>query len=456
MKFDTIHTLNDDTTIVAISTAPGVGGIAVIRLSGPDAFNIADKIWQGKSLSEAKPNTVRIGYVHDTLGQVLDQAVATVFRSPASYTGQNTVEFAVHGSLYVQTELVASLIKAGAVMASPGEFTRRAFLAGKLGLTEAEAVADIIASDSRASHRAAIKQLTGRFASRLDELRHELIDLISLLELELDFSEEDVEFANRSQLRERITELRSHISRLLDTFSTGNAIRHGVPVAIVGPTNAGKSSLLNALLQTDRAIVSDIHGTTRDTIEETLRLGDYTYRFIDTAGLRDTSDPIERMGIDRSMEAVRNAQIIISVIDLSDIEKGEEFVNRIVENMSPEQNFIKVGNKIDTTDLRLTDGFNISAQTQFGLDSLKRRLTEIMEQRESTEDIIITNRRHAESLQRALEATDRTLHNLDTGLSTDLIAEDARDILHALAELTGEITTDQVLGNIFSRFCIGK
>lgn len=306
-------------TICAISTPPGVGGIAVIRISGPQAIAVADRVWHGKSLSETAGHTARFGRITDPSrgGEMLDEAVATVFRAPASFTGEDVVELSVHGSRYVQRRLLEMLTGNGARLAEAGEFTRRAFANGKMDLAQAEAVADVIASNSRASHRLAASQMKGCFSRRLEELRDKLLDLASLLELELDFSEEEVEFASRERLREIATEIHTEVSRLEKSFSAGSAIKDGIPVAIVGPTNAGKSSLLNLLLGEDRVIVSDIHGTTRDTIEDTLEIGDYLFRFIDTAGLRDTSDPIEAMGIERSRQALSRAAIIISVVDAS-------------------------------------------------------------------------------------------------------------------------------------------
>ena len=304
-------------TICAISTPPGIGGIAVARISGPQAITIAQSRWKGKSLIEAASHTAHLGTVIDTRGEDLDEAVATVFRAPRSFTGEDVVEISVHGSKYVQRELLDTLMQGGARLAEPGEFTRRAFIAGKMDLAEAEAVADVIASNSRAAHRIAVSQMKGGFSRQLEALRAQLVDIAALLELELDFSEEDVEFASRSQLRELATRLHDEITRLHRSFTAGNAIKEGIPVAITGPTNAGKSSLLNALLGDDRAIVSDIHGTTRDTVEGTLEIGDFLFRFIDTAGLRDTTDAIERIGIERSHRAIADARIVIALADIT-------------------------------------------------------------------------------------------------------------------------------------------
>lgn len=321
MKSDTDITppLNSTDTICAISTPPGIGGIAVIRVSGPMAIPVADSLWQGKPLGDTPGHTVRFGRIIDPGrdGELLDEGVATVFRAPASFTGEDVVELSVHGSRYVQRRLLEVLVSQGARMAEAGEFTRRAFANGKMDLAQAEAVADVIASNSRASHRIAASQMRGGFSKRLEELRGKLLDLASLLELELDFSEEEVEFASRQHLSDIARQIHTEVTRLEKSFSAGSAIKEGIPVAIIGPTNAGKSSLLNLLLGEDRAIVSDIHGTTRDTIEDTLEIGDYLFRFIDTAGIRATDDPIEALGIERSIKARSTAAIIISVVDAS-------------------------------------------------------------------------------------------------------------------------------------------
>lgn len=321
MKNDADITISIDSsdTICAISTPPGIGGIAVIRVSGPMAIAVADRVWQGKPLADTSGHTVRFGRIIDPgrEGELLDEGVATVFRAPASFTGEDVVELSVHGSRYVQRRLLEVLVSQGARMAEAGEFTRRAFANGKMDLAQAEAVADVIASNSRAAHRIAASQMRGGFSKRLEELRGKLLDLASLLELELDFSEEEVEFASRQHLRDIAQQIHTEVTRLEKSFSAGSAIKEGIPVAIIGPTNAGKSSLLNLLLGEDRAIVSDIHGTTRDTIEDTLEIGDYLFRFIDTAGIRATDDPIETLGIERSIKARSTASIIISVVDAS-------------------------------------------------------------------------------------------------------------------------------------------
>lgn len=464
--------VDSQTTIVAISTPAGVGGIAVARLSGADALAIADRVWKGEGLSKQKSHTVHYGTVLDSHGEPLDEALATVFIAPHSFTGQDTVEFSVHGSQYVQREIIASLIKAGATPARAGEFTRRAFTNGKLDLTRAEAVADIIASTSRAANRLAMKQLKGSFVESINSLRQQLVDLVCMLELELDFAEEDVEFADRNSLREGVMAIQHRIETLMKSFATGNAIKNGIPVAIVGATNAGKSSLLNALAQHDRAIVTEIAGTTRDTIEETVEIGDYIFRFIDTAGIRDTNDPIERLGIERSRQAARDAFIIIELIDatrtaITATQPAATVTQEIsVDTVTP---VIKVYNKCDLLahipDDGTPDAIYISAKTGAGIETLKRALAERIDTQLNptgthsgieTDDIVITNQRHVAALSNAFTACRSLIEGLDTNRPTDLVAEEARAILDHLAELTGQITTTDILTTIFSRFCIGK
>ena len=447
-------------TICALSTPAGTGGIAVARVAGPEAFAIVDKIWKGKSLSRAATHTAHLGTILDTADSPLDQAVATVFRAPGSFTGDDVVELSVHGSPYVQRELLASLIKAGCRMAEAGEFTRRAFVAGKIDLAQAEAVADVIAADSRAAHRIAISQLRGGFSARIASLRDRLTDLAALLELELDFSEEDVEFASRTRLL---------VTRLHNSFASGNAIKQGIPVAIAGATNAGKSSLLNALLGEERAIVSDIHGTTRDTIEETMTIGDYQFRFIDTAGLRDTADTIEQQGIERTRRAISRARITLLVIDPTAIPDAETIaatVRACAEQEIP-GHLIAVLNKADKAGNSPalpaglpadTPAITISALTGFGLDNLRDALVSqaAAEAGNASEGILVTNARHAEALARAIESSARVIDGLTTGLTGDLIALDLRQTISHLSAILGDIPSATILSTIFSRFCIGK
>lgn len=465
MKSDTI---NLEDTICAISTPPGIGGIAVIRVSGPQAIAITDRIWQGKRLADTPGHTVRFGRIIDPMrdNEMLDEGVATVFRAPSSFTGDDVVELSVHGSRYVQRRLLEILTANGARLAEAGEFTRRAFANGKMDLAQAEAVADVIASNSRAAHRLAASQMKGCFSRRLEELRGKLLDLASLLELELDFSEEDVEFASRERLREIATEVHSEVSRLEKSFSAGSAIKDGIPVAIVGPTNAGKSSLLNLLLGEDRAIVSDIHGTTRDTIEDTLEIGDYLFRFIDTAGLRETTDPIEALGIERSRQALNRAAIVISVVDSS-----QPHLSPIadIHTATPDIPTILLLNKSDLTDEAslsantvVSDNVTVipfSTRTGQGHQQLLSTLTTIADRLRGTTDedtILVTNLRHAQALREAASSTAAILDGLRTNLPGDLIAQDLRATLHHLSSITGTLTTPDILASIFSRFCVGK
>lgn len=453
-----------DDTICAIATPHGIGGIAVIRLSGPEAFTVAAKLWHGASLADAPSHTAHFGTLRNPAdpAETLDEAVATVFRGPHSYTGQDTVEFSVHGSEYVQTRLLQLLIASGARLAQAGEFTRRAFTAGHLDLAQAEAVADLIASDSEASHRIAMQQMRGGFSRRLRELREKLVDLASLLELELDFSEEEVEFASREQLRQTAIDVAEEVDRLRDSFSRGAAIKNGIAVAIAGVTNAGKSSLLNALLGEERAIVSDIHGTTRDTVEDTIAMGEYRFRFIDTAGIRNTNDTIEQLGIERSHRAIGTADIVITLLDAT--RPMQPQYDAAVEGISGKTRIIAAINKTDIApgaDFIPPEGIpavSLSAKTGKGIDTLRRQLIATartfggFDQRE----IIITNLRHAQALDEASLSIRRVIQGIDTSLPGDLIAQDLRQTLHILGTILGTITTTDLLSTIFSRFCVGK
>lgn len=468
-------TFNDD-TICAVSTAPGVGGIAVIRISGAQARQIVDRVWRGKRLESVASHTAHLGSIVDESGEVIDSAVATVFCAPASFTGDDVVELSVHGSAWIQRETVQLLVRQGCRIAEPGEFTRRAFAAGKLDLAEAEAVADVIASSSRAAHRMAMSQMRGDFSRRLESLRERLLELASLLELELDFSEEDVEFASREKLRELAEEIHDVVARLASSFATGAALKEGVPVAIVGATNAGKSTLLNRLLGDDRAIVSDIHGTTRDIIEDRIEIGGVLFRLIDTAGLRDTTDVVESLGIDRTVKQIDKAAIVVWVIDLAATDDTlRDTWQRISAHITEGQHLIIAVNK---SDLRATPGnqseaimnsiemaailpegftvVNISAATGDGIDALHRALIEASGVNSWQGDILVTNARHYEALTRALDSIDRVIQGLAGGISGDFIAQDVRETIHHLGTITGAITTTDILSTIFSRFCVGK
>ena len=495
-----------DGTICAPATIPGTGAISIIRVSGEDSLAIADKVIdvKGESLSETEGYRLRYGTIFADDGSVLDNVIVSVFRAPHSYTGENSVEISCHASRFIVNAVLELLVNAGARIAAPGEFTRRAFVNGKMDLAQAEAVADVIASQSAAAHRVAMNQLKGGFSSELKTLREKLLTMTSLLELELDFSEEDVEFASRSELGALVEETLTHIVRLTDSFSRGNAIKNGVPVAIVGATNTGKSTLLNALLGEERAIVSDIAGTTRDTIEETLNLGGVMFRFIDTAGIRETDEVVEKIGIERTFRKLNEAAIVLGMSDLS---RGEDTVLSDAEYIWDKVNadasgreFLLLVNKCDVDGIEsvaagsgtgseagcagvgsgagcadkagkmarieaalrekgiVTKMIPISAKTGSGLPELTEALAEIGRRiTGDTDETLVTNIRHYEALSRAATALGRVSDGLKVAtLPPDLIAQDLREALYHLGEIVGEISTDEVLGNIFRKFCIGK
>lgn len=455
---------NHNDTICAISTAPGVGGIAVARISGAQAFEITAKIWVGKNLEEVTSHSAHLGKVLDSEGQELDEAVATVFRAPASFTGENVVELSVHGSRWIQAQLIQSLIAAGCRMALPGEFTRRAFASGRLDLAQAEAVADMIASSSKASHRIAMSQMRGSFSKKIDAVRDELVQLASLLELELDFSEEDVEFASRERLLELSDTLSVRLNKMAQSFRTGEAIKEGVPIAIIGKTNAGKSSLLNALVAEDRAIVSDIHGTTRDIVEDTAVIGDFLVRFQDTAGIRDTEDPIENIGIERSRNAARNARLVLYVLD-SEAGVTPQDAKDELDSIDRER-LIIVANKMDAVDnfdseswaklFRNAEIIHCSALLGSGLDELRMAISKRLEAETANDDIIVTNARHAAALAEASNSLRDFARSIRENVPTDLAAQDLRQAIYSLSVITGSISTPEILQNIFKKFCIGK
>ncbi len=470
--------ISDSSTICAIATPHGRGGIAVIRISGPDAIAISDKIWRGKSLDAVQSHTAHLGNVLHTDGSILDQAVATVYRAPRSFTGENVVEIAVHGSVYIQQQLLQSLIAAGARLAGPGEFTQRAFSNGRLDLAQAEAVADIIAADSRAAHRIASQQMRGQFSRRIAQLRDSLLQLATLLELELDFSEEDVEFADRTRLIDITSQIEDETTRLYRSFQGGQAIKDGIPVAIIGAPNAGKSSILNALLGDDRAIVSDIPGTTRDTVEDTITLGDYTFRLIDTAGLRDTTDTVERIGIERARQSIDKSRIVIVV---SDITKplDSEILHAATSHLSSESPgyTIHALNKTDLAPHPDTLGqaaefqaktaesapghittVQASTLTHQGTEALIQALTAAADSDAgtATDGLIITNARHAQHLSHAAASAAQARVQLTDGTPSDLVAQTIRETIHHLSAITGDIPSQEILNNIFANFCIGK
>ena len=463
------NNIND--IICAISSPPGMGAIALIRLSGKGSIELTDKVFSspsGKKLIEAKANTVNFGRIVSN-EEVIDEVLVSIFHAPHSFTGDESVEISCHGSIYIQQKIVETLLAQGARLALAGEFTRRAFRNGKFDLSQAEAVADLISSTSKASHRVAMNQMRGGFAEKLMALRDKLLQFASLIELELDFSEEDVEFANREQLYSLTENIEKEISSLASSFQLGNAIKNGIPITIIGETNAGKSTLLNLLLNEDKAIVSDIHGTTRDVVEDTVNIDGIEFRFIDTAGIRDTTDTIEAMGIERTFQKIEQASVVLWVIDLtSEIDK----LNSLAEIIHPRLNdkdTIIVFNKSDLISLEeqkqreslfpdlKAEKIFISAKNRINTDNLQSLLIKAAHMPQISEsDVVVTNLRHYEALNNAHKAIIRVKNGLDDGITGDFLAQDIRECMFYLGEITGQISTDEILGNIFSKFCIGK
>ena len=523
-NFCIMYTDHSEDTIFAPATIPGTGAISVIRISGPEAIpaaaalvhpvasaDISDESRRGngdfkceascacpnQQIIESKGYRMHFGQISGKDGRLLDEVIASVFRAPHSYTGEDSVEISCHASSYIVSEISALLVDLGLRPAEPGEFTQRAFLNGKMDLAQAEAVADVIAAQSAASHRIAVNQLKGGFSSELKTMRASLLEIVSLMELELDFSDEDVEFADRGRLNSLVDGVMAHIRRLMDSFRAGNAIKNGVPVALVGATNVGKSTLLNALLGEERAIVSDIHGTTRDTVEETMNLDGVLFRFIDTAGLRETAETVEKIGIERSYKKLHEAQIVLGVVDASRVfEENCREIREILSHTDPDrQDIIIVLNKCDAlvgtdcesagyaasgmdssigTELRNKNVIcinkyvsfidnnkikvvAISAREKAGIDGLKSLLSDTQKDlTENTDDVLVTNIRHLEALSSASTALGRVKSGLSFGTATDLVSQDLREALYHLGSILGEISTDEVLGNIFKNFCIGK
>lgn len=461
--------INQD-TICAVSTAPGAGGIAVIRVSGPEAIAICNTIFvprtAGKDLLSQKAYTLRYGSIRRG-EELIDEVLVALFRAPHSFTGEDTVEITCHGSVYIQQQIMQLLIESGCRSALPGEYTQRAFMNGKMDLSQAEAVADLIASTSAGQHRLALNQMRGGFSHELKNLREQLLHITSLMELELDFSDhEELEFADRSELSTLAAHIETVISRLANSFSVGNAIKNGIPVAIIGETNAGKSTLLNVLLNEDKAIVSDIHGTTRDVIEDTVNIGGITFRFIDTAGIRETHDAIESIGIERTFQKLDQADIVLWMIDAADADQQIAQLSEKILPHSEGKQLILVFNKADLlADNRfkpagLPDNVQsifISAKKREHIDELQDLLIQAAHIPSlSSNDIIVTNIRHYEALTHALESIHRVQEGLSANLSGDFISQDLRECIFHLSDIIGEVTTDQVLGNIFERFCVGK
>ena len=473
--------IRNEDTIFAPATVPGTGAISVIRISGPDALTIADKVvsCRRSSISSAKGYTMKFGTICDGSGDIIDEVIASVFRAPHSYTGEDSVELSCHASSYIVSAVMQLLSEAGARAAEPGEFTQRAYLNGKMDLAQAEAVADVISSQNSASHRIAFSQMKGGFSNELREMRRSLLELVSLMELELDFSEEEVEFADRSRLDSLLEGVIAHVSRLIDSFHLGNVIKNGVPVAIAGATNTGKSTLLNALLGEDRAIVSDIHGTTRDTIEETLNIDGILFRFIDTAGLRETSETVEKIGIERTFRKISEASIVLGMVDLTrDSETTAETIKEIISKVDfHTQKLMILLNKTDISGLNnnvsikniivselknkgITSDITIipiSAKTGVGISELRADLASSQRNLLAESDTtLVTNQRHLQALSDARTSLLRVRSGLASGLPTDLAAQDIREAIYHIGSIVGEISTDEVLGNIFANFCIGK
>lgn len=462
----------DQLTICAIATSPGMGAIATIRLSGEKAFEIADSVFQSpksdKKLADQKPNTLHFGSITDG-NELIDEVVVSIFRTPHSFTGEDVIEITCHGSVYIQQRILQLLITKGARMALPGEFTQRAFLNGKMDLSQAEAVADLIASTNRAAQKVAINQMRGGFSSELTSLRSELLHFIAMIELELDFSEEDVEFADRDQLKKLVSRIEAILRKLKDSFQLGNVIKNGIPVAIIGDTNVGKSTLLNALLNEEKAIVSDIHGTTRDVIEDVVNIHGTAFRFFDTAGIRETTDEIETLGIERSYSKLDQATVVILVVDTqNDFEVIASRIAKIRERLT-DQHLIVAANKVDRGLPETVSGLKgmtlltneklvfIAAKQRTNLDELISEMQHAVSLDSVSEDaVIVTNVRHFEALTRAHESIERVQVGLENLISGDFLAQDIRECLYYLGEITGEISNDEILGHIFKNFCIGK
>jgi len=466
-------------TIAALATAPGAGAIAVIRVSGENAIDIVSSIFDAKSgkiLKDQDTHTLHLGNIKDD-NRIIDEALVSIFKGKRSYTGEPTIEISCHGSSYIQQEILQLLFRKGCRAAKAGEFTLRAFINGKMDLSQAEAVADLIASDNAGAHQIAMQQMRGGFSNEIAQLRQELLDFASLIELELDFAEEDVEFANREEFQNLIAKITRVLKRLIDSFATGNVIKNGIPVAIVGEPNVGKSTLLNALLNEERAIVSDIAGTTRDTIEDELSIGGIGFRFIDTAGIRETVDVIEGLGIKKTFEKITQAQVVLYLINADKFRNQPDlFIVEIqkIRNRFPDKPLVLVANKIDHLTEAEQQSINeqlsqlipeesksavllISAKTGTGVDELKEQLLQFVNMGAlRNNETLVTNSRHYDALLKALEEIEKVQQGINDGLSGDLMAIDIREALYHFGEITGQVTNDELLGNIFANFCIGK
>lgn len=462
-----------NSTICAITTAPGTGAIAMIRVSGDEAFKITDKVFlsvSGRKIKDASHASILFGTIIDEDNSPVDEVLIAVYKAPRSYTGENITEISCHGSTYIQQKILQLLIRSGASLAKPGEYTQRAFMNGKMDLSQAEAVADLISSSSQAAHRLALHQMRGGFSHELVVLRTELLKFGSLIELELDFAEEEVEFANRLELKQLAHTIEQQIARLANSFELGNALKNGIPVAIVGETNVGKSTLLNTLLKEEKAIVSDIHGTTRDVIEDVITIRGIQFRFIDTAGIRKTTDTIENLGIERTYKQIKKASVVLLLVDARQrMERINEMVDTVRAQIA-DQKVIIVANKCDalsneesqmlTSRLMLKEDEKlllISAKYNTRIDELEKLLLDLVAiERLEQSEFIVTNARHFEALTHAHRSIQRVIDGLDRGISGDFLAQDIRECMHYLGEISGQITTDDMLGYIFAHFCIGK
>ncbi len=465
--------MTNNDNIIALATASGAGAIAVIRISGKDAISITNPLFRsihGKDLKKQRSHTIHLGHIVDK-EKVLDEVLLSVFKGPNSYTGEDVIEISCHGSPYIQQQIIQLFLRNGCRSAQAGEFTLRAFLHGKMDLSQAEAVADLIASDNEASHQIAMQQMRGGFSNEIEKLRQELLNFASLIELELDFAEEDVEFADRSEFKELLSKIQEVLKRLIDSFAVGNVIKNGIPIAIVGEPNVGKSTLLNALLNEERAIVSDIAGTTRDTIEDEINIGGVGFRFIDTAGIRDTKDVVESIGIQKTFEKIAQAQVVVLLVDAyemaSDPDKLRSSTVELekIKNRYPQKPLLVIANKVDrlqTEEIealkaQISELYLLSAKTGLGVEELKERLLEFVNTGAlRNSETIVTNTRHYNALLKALEEIEKVQFGMDEETPSDLLAIDIREALYHLGEITGQVTNDELLGNIFANFCIGK
>ncbi len=456
-------------TIVALATAPGVGAISVIRVSGENAIDLVAKIFKGAPLTKQKSHTIHYGKIVDVhnesgIEEEIDEVMVSIFRAPKSFTTENSIEISCHGSPFIANRVLQLLLKNGARMAKPGEFTLRAFLKGRIDLSQAEAVADLIASNSAAAHEIALKQMRGGFSEELKKLRNDLLNFVSLIELELDFAEEDVEFADRQKLIDLVEKILLVVKPLSDSFRLGNVIKEGVNTVIIGKPNVGKSTLLNTLLNEERAIVSEIAGTTRDTIEETINLNGILFRFIDTAGLRDTLDVVERIGVEKSYDKIKQAALLVYICDASLFKDMKDFYKELENAQKFEIPFLLVANKSDKVNAEMHAAIEathaallISAKDKVGVERLKSALYKKVAGTKLEENqTIVTNLRHYQSLQNSMKALEEVISGIKKGASGELLSQDLRAALNALGEITGEVTNDEILGNIFSKFCIGK